>query len=276
MSLAELRLCAQISLVMVGAALSAGCVNYTARLEGDAHAAGRLTELYTGGIYPVQAILPKTLNRDVLRVYIEGDGHAWATASQPSTDPTPHENLVANLAANDPGGAVYLARPCQFVTNEHCNPKAWTDQRFSPQVIADMSSALDVIKLRYPVKRIELVGYSGGGAVALLLAGQRDDVVSVQTLAGNVAVTAWAQLHGLTPLDGSLDPVNYANKLRAIPQRHLVGDQDSVVPPTVASAYLAKLGSTQCVEIATVHANHQNGWPAAWADYSRRPTSCVK
>jgi len=58
--------------------------------------------------------------------------------------------------------------------------------------------------------------------VALLLAGQRDDVVSVQTHAGNIAVTAWAQLQGLTPLNGSLDPVNYANKLRTIPQRHLV------------------------------------------------------
>ncbi|MCT9826010.1 alpha/beta hydrolase family protein [Pseudomonas veronii] len=276
MPFAELRLYAQISLVMVGAALSAGCVNYTARLEGDAHAAGRMTELYTGGIYPVQAVLPKTLKGKVLRVYIEGDGHAWATASQPSTDPTPHENLVANLAANDPGGAVYLARPCQYVTNEHCNPKAWTDQRFSPQVIADMSSALDAIKLRYPVTRIELVGYSGGGAVALLLAGQRDDVVSVQTLAGNIAVTAWTHLHGLTPLNGSLDPVNYANKLRAIPQRHMVGDQDTVVPHAVSSAYLSKLSSTQCVEIATVHANHQDGWPAAWAVYSQRPISCVK
>jgi len=276
MPLAELRLYAQISLVMVGAALSAGCVNYTARLEGDAHAAGRMTELYTGGIYPVQAVLPKTLNSDVLRVYIEGDGHAWATASQPSTDPTPHENLVANLAANDPGGAVYLARPCQFVTNEHCNPKAWTDQRFSPQVIADMSSALDTIKSRYRATGFELVGYSGGGAVALLLASQRDDVSSVQTLAGNIAVTAWAQLHGVTPMIGSLDPTNYADKLRTIPQRHLVGDQDDVVPLAVSSAYLSELGSTQCVEVVTVHANHQDGWPAVWADYSRRPTRCGK
>jgi len=110
MPFTELRLYAQISLVMVGAALSAGCVNYTARLEGDAHAAGRVTELYTGGVYPVQAVLPKTVKSEVLRVYIEGDGHAWATARQPSTDPTPHENLVANLAANDPGGAVFRWR----------------------------------------------------------------------------------------------------------------------------------------------------------------------
>lgn len=276
MPFTELRLYAQISLVMVGAALITGCVNYTARLEGDAHAAGRTTEIYTGGIYPVQAVLPKSVKGEVLRVYVEGDGHAWATARQASTDPTPHENLVANLAANDPGGAVYLARPCQFVSNEHCNPKAWTDQRFSPQVIASMSSALDAIKLRYTGTRIELVGYSGGGAVALLLAAQRDDVVSVQTLAGNIAVTAWTQLQGLTQLSGSLDPVNYADKLKTIPQRHLVGDLDSVVPRAVSSAYLSSLGSTQCVEIATVHANHQDGWSAAWADYSRRPTSCLR
>lgn len=276
MPLAELRLYAQISLVMVGAVLSVGCVNYSARLEGNAQAAGRIVERYTGLNHPVLAVLPQTVKSRVLRVYIEGDGHAWATSSQPSTDPTPHDNLVANLAANDPSGAAYLARPCQFVTNEHCNPMVWTDQRFSLQAISEMSSALDDIKRRYSISNIELVGYSGGGAVALLLAAQRNDIVSVQTLAGNVAVTAWAQLHGLTPLNGSLDPVSYADKLGAIPQRHLVGDQDTVVPQAVASAYLSKFGSSQCVEIVTVHASHRDGWPTAWADFSQRPTNCMK
>jgi pimeloyl-ACP methyl ester carboxylesterase len=139
-----------------------------------------------------------------------------------------------------------------------------------------MASALDAIKLRYKAKGFELVGYSGGGAVALLLASQRDDVVSVQTLAGNIAVTAWSQLMGLTPLKGSLDPVDFADRLRSIPQRHLVGDKDDVVPRSVASAYLSKLGDSKCVEVVTVHADHQAGWTASWDSYSRRPTGCTQ
>ena len=70
MPVTELRLYAQISLVMVGAALGTGCVNYTARLVSDAHVAGRTAMIYTGGFYPVQSVLPKSVKGEVLRVYV--------------------------------------------------------------------------------------------------------------------------------------------------------------------------------------------------------------
>lgn len=96
-----------------------------------------------------------------LRVYLEGDGHAWATATQPSLDPSPHNLLVARLAVDDPTPNAYLARPCQFVMAPTCEPALWTDRRFSQEVVTSLSQALDQMKQRYGNREYELVGYSG-------------------------------------------------------------------------------------------------------------------
>ena len=62
--------------------------------------------LYHPGISPQ----PKTL-----RVYIEGDGHAWESRTRPASDPTPRNPVALDLAMADPGTdpVLYLARPCQ-------------------------------------------------------------------------------------------------------------------------------------------------------------------
>ena len=52
---------------------------------------------------------------DEVHVYIEGDGYAWATTTDPSDDPTPINPLALRLAAvDDAPNVLYLARPCQF------------------------------------------------------------------------------------------------------------------------------------------------------------------
>ena len=51
-----------------------------------------------------------------LTIYIEGDGQAWLTRTQPSLNPTPRNPLALRLAALDKSeNVVYLARPCQYV-----------------------------------------------------------------------------------------------------------------------------------------------------------------
>lgn len=102
-----------------------------------------------------------TMKATRLRVYLEGDGHAWATATQPSLDPSPHNLLVARLAVDDPTPNAYLARPCQFVMASACEPDLWTDRRFSQEVVTRLSQALDLMKQRYGNREFELVGYSG-------------------------------------------------------------------------------------------------------------------
>jgi pimeloyl-ACP methyl ester carboxylesterase len=223
--------------------------------------------------YTLQAMLPPAGTYRHLRVYIEGDGHAWATSSQPSTDPTPRISLMLKYASEDRNSAVYLARPCQFVMSSSCNVGAWTDRRFSRPVMEAMNASLDSLKSRFGVEQFELVGHSGGGDVALVLAGMRADVVQVQTIAGNVDPVFWAQLHNLSPLIDPVTPLQFKDKLRDLPQRHIVGTNDPVVPPAIAQEYAKRLSAT-CLEIASTTATHSTGFDDAWHHYSNTPIAC--
>lgn len=223
--------------------------------------------------FPIQAMVPAPGAYKHLRVYIEGDGHAWATSSQPSIDPTPHSSLMLRLAVNDAGPAAYLARPCQFVTSSDCNPGVWTASRFSKTEMDSMNSALSGLKSRFMVESIELVGHSGGGEVALVLAAMREDVEQVQTLAGNVDPIYWTTLHKLTPLKSPITPLQFRDKLRGVPQRHIVGLNDLIVPPAVVEAYRAQLDGA-CVEVVEVNATHTDGYDAVWKSLSNTPMRC--
>lgn len=112
-----------------------------------------------------------------LTVYIEGDGLAWVSRTEPSADPTPRKATGLALAAADPApNVVYLARPCQFTPmaqNPRCAAPYWTSKRFAPEVVASMSEAVSRFAAKVPGQPIHLVGYSGGGAVAVLVAAQR-------------------------------------------------------------------------------------------------------
>ena len=210
-----------------------------------------------------------------MRVYLEGDGQAWATPSQPSLDPSPRDLLVARLAFADPTPSLYLARPCQFVTAPGCSNRLWTNQRFGSEVLGSLDGALDLTKARYGNQTFELVGYSGGAALALLLAARRDDVVSVQTLAGNLSPRYWVRLLQLSPLEGSLEPLDYRERLRAVTQRHLAGDADSVMPAGVLNHYLDGLGEASCVQtVSLTQVSHRTGWEQAWATWRSQPIPC--
>lgn len=253
----------------ISALAISGCATPVSIAE-VAHAS-RLTPVIVGdGTFQIQSLQPKAGHFDRLRVYIEGDGRAWVTSSQPSADPTPLSAMLIKLATSDPTPAAYLARPCQFIDNINCRPAVWTDQRFSRTAIDSMSSALDALKQRFAVEQFELVGYSGGAAVALILAGERDDVFQLQTIAGNVDPVAWVQTKGLSPLSGSLDPLAYRAKLRSIPQRHFVGSADEVIAPTLVQGYASKV-QAQCLEIVEVNATHHDGYASVWAASSNQP-----
>jgi len=45
---------------------------------------------------------PSKISSKTLRVYIEGDGHAWENRNTPSTDPTPLNPISFQLALADP------------------------------------------------------------------------------------------------------------------------------------------------------------------------------
>lgn len=266
---------AAMALLLLGAMLG-GCQAPQLVLQELATEHSRQVETLASQPFPLVfsplAIKPATSR---IRVYLEGDGHAWATRSQPSLDPSPRHLLVAQLAFADPESSIYLARPCQFLKPTGCTNALWTNRRFAPEIVDSLDNALSLVKSRYGNDQFELIGYSGGAALALLLAVRRDDIAQVQTLAGNLSPQQWAQLQKLSPLTGSMEPLDQRRYLAEVPQRHLAGADDDIVPYEVLRYYIKKLGPTTCLEMAVIaNVSHAEGWPSAWLDWRERALNC--
>ena len=258
-------------------ALLAGCQSPQLALQELADTHQRRLQTLDTSPFPLLLAVPDAVptSSTRLRVYLEGDGRAWATPSQPSQDPSPRQLLVARLAFDDPQPSLYLARPCQFVRAPGCQPLLWTDRRFSPEVLDSLDAALSRIKATYHNQSFELIGYSGGGALALLLAARRDDVAQVQTLAGNLTPREWVKLQKLTPLRGSLEPLDYRQRLAGLPQRHLAGGDDRIVPAELLRHYRTSLGPASCLETKVLPAiDHGTGWVQAWKAWRAQPLNC--
>ncbi|CCJ99539.1 alpha/beta hydrolase family protein [Cronobacter malonaticus] len=213
-----------------------------------------------------------------LGVYIEGDGFAWVSRTRPSDDPTPHNPLGLKLATADPSGNVlYLARPCQFIVPplpSACNVHLWTDQRFSSNVIQVMNDVLSKVMQQYPQARIELVGYSGGGNIAALLAARRSDVVSLRTVAGNLDVAYVNALHRVSAMPDAQSAAEVAMKLVNLPQMHFSGADDNTVPPAVARRFQNAVGE-RCAQVEIVPGmDHGSDWAALWPGLLAKTPVC--
>lgn len=253
----------------------AGCKSSLEVVQQRGAQAGYHFEVSASQPFPLLQGVARALPAGGLtRVYIEGDGHAWSTPTQPSLDPTPRDRLVLELALSDPRPSIYLARPCQFVSAPGCRRELWTSARYSEEVVRSLDAALSALKARHQLSEFELVGYSGGGALALLLAARRDDVVQVQTLAGNLTPRRWAQLNGLSPLDGSLEPLDQRERLRAIPQRHLLGSADEVIAVSLQRDYAQRLDGACDHYVQLEGVRHVQGVAEAWRLWRHRPLDC--
>jgi hypothetical protein len=211
-----------------------------------------------------------SLKQDVLTIYIEGDGLAWLAANLPSRNPTPLNPVAFMMAMNDHNyhPIVYLARPCQYVFNKDwqgCQQAYWTNLRFSQDVITAMNQAIDFLKQTYDVKKIILIGYSGGGTIATLLAARRGDVKKLITVAAVLDLKQWIKSEGLSPMQGSLDPADEWQNLLSIPQTHWVGGKDKVVPKEIAYAFANHfpVGKRPSIKIVPDF-DHICCWATAW------------
>ncbi len=211
--------------------------------------------------------------RDLV-VYIQGDGRPYSRRDKVADNPTPASPLAFALAVQDPAPAVaYLARPCQFVAEEDvaswrsCVPADWTVERYGPRALAAMDRGLDVLKAAAGAARLHLVGHSGGGSMAALLAARRQDVAALVTVAANLDHAAWTAHHGVTPLHGSLNAADAASALRELPQLHFQGARDVITPAALNSRYFEALGEASCLEIHTAPmAGHGADWIAGWRE----------
>jgi len=228
-------------------------------------------EMLTTTPFELVSYMPaKITSNDVLTVYIEGDGFAWQNSRRPSSDPTPHNPVALKLALQDPNKSVaYLARPCQYQKGLEkslfCDQVFWTNKRYAPEVIEASEQALTQLKNIYNAKELVLVGYSGGAAVAALLAAQRDDVIKLITVAGNLNHQAWTEFHNVSPLIGSLNPVDVQKQLQTISQIHFVGKDDKNIPPKLVHDFIASYDSDELANLIVVPGqSHNCCWQDIW------------
>ncbi|MGI2027976.1 hypothetical protein [Endozoicomonas acroporae] len=243
----------------------------------DAYRQGLTATIYDQFYWPVYTLAPLQPLSDTLRIYIEGDGRAWLRSNRPSMDPTPTNRLVHHLMLKDASPDIaYLGQPCQYKMNGHCNSRVWTFGRYSKKVVETMNSVVSSLKENGGYRQLELIGYSGGGSIALLLAANRNDVISVRTVAGNLAPRYLNRYHGVSDMPTALNPESFSSHLSDIPQIHFVGSRDDIVPVEVTQHYARTLADQSCINILQVEADHLIGWIRQWPELLNTPPECIR
>ncbi|CAM3773887.1 hypothetical protein [Parendozoicomonas haliclonae] len=249
----------------------AGCTgkqNHSAFIQQKAQSINASAEVIQGGDFQLQTLQIMPGQQKTLRVYIEGDGKAWARRNRPSSDPTPDNPLSLNLMAADPvSDKAYIARPCQYVMSQNCSISIWTDLRYSQQAVDSINQVLDSLKSKGAYEKLELVGFSGGAALALLAAVERRDISAIRTVAGNLDPAYVNRLHNVSFMPAALSPVKNTRELDDVPQLHFFGSEDSVIPPEVYAAYRTWFGKQDCIKGMEVKgADHSDGWLEQWPE----------
>jgi pimeloyl-ACP methyl ester carboxylesterase len=156
----------------------------------------------------------------------------------------------------------------------------WTEGRFSPAAISLGNKAIDALLQRlapYSTQQqlqIRLVGYSGGGAYAALLASKRTDVSCLITIAAPLDIEAWSHLQQIAPLRTSLNPASPSQRLPKIDQAHWVGGKDPIVPPQSIGIFLTNNASPNTQVHVLPKANHLEPWASQWPELLQK--SCGK
>lgn len=186
----------------------------------------------SSGNYTLGAWYKITKPGAVLKVYIEGDGHAFDRKGQPTTNPTPEGLFLRKLAAQDTSpNVVYLARPCQYLMSRQCTQKDWTTGRFSPAIIEAMDGAVVQLMKKARTDQVILIGYSGGALVSSLIAVRHPEAVKkLITIAGVLDHEKWTSYHGDAPLTESMNITPFMAQFQKLNQVHYAGQKDSVVP----------------------------------------------
>jgi len=212
-----------------------------------------------------ESIAPDTAE---LHIYLGGDGRAFLSRQRVARDPTSREHLGLRLAIADPAPSLFLARPCYYgeASSPACDPTLWTVDRYSPKVVAAVVAGLQQVVERYPEARVTLVGYSGGGVIALLAAREVSRVTRIITIAAPLDTAAWTSHHGYTELSASSNPAALGSWREELVQLHLVGEDDREVPGLIARSYQERTGlKPPRSEVVTLSGyDHRCCWLESW------------
>ena len=202
-----------------------------------------------------------------LNIYLEGDGRPWIKRFYINSDPSPLYPLGLDLMTRDAGPAMYVTRPCYNIeTDERCRSELWTSARYSPEVVRAMSEAIESELATFEnVERITLIGYSGGGTLALLIAQEIERVSRVITVAGSLDTEAWTRLHKYSSLSASINPADVPLR-RNVAYIHLLGEKDKNIPPETGVSVYSQFGHRH---IVYERYNHSCCWVQDWPEILR-------
>lgn len=251
-----LRACALFAAVL----FVSGCAVSPSTAFHQAAAARGLTS-HSIGTDPALLVFAKNTDhtQGPVHVYLDGDGRPL-----PAGDPTTRERLVLKLMAADNATALLLGRPCYYQGRAACAARLWTEARYGETVVHAMATALNNELERFPGRRIVLIGYSGGGALAMLLAPRLQRIDHILTVAANLDIGAWAQHHGQAAPAASLNPGDQPALPARISQVHLFGAQDRNVPANLMRTAAARSPGARVVVVPDY--NHRCCWSRAWPE----------
>ncbi len=208
--------------------------------------------------------------------YIEGDGAAFNGKYQVSHNPTPKRQDFLKLAILDERpNVVYVARPCQYTPmsmNPKCNNSYWTHKRMSEDSVEAINDVINTINDKK--KPFSLVGFSGGGGMAVLVAARNPLVKDILTISANLDHVAFTKHHNVTPMVGSLNPIDYAMSIKEIPQIHVSGGKDKTIPVFIADKYV-EISNSPCVKQKIIPEQaHSRNWNYIWPYLLDIPITC--
>ena len=218
---------------------------------------------------------PKTVDK-FIHVYLGSDGTPWENPKQIASDPTPRNPVMLRLMALDSTASVYVGRPCYhgFSRRPECHPRWWTSARYSEPILESLGSVLTQIWEEHESSEMILFGYSGGGALAMLLAERLSYVQGVVTLAGNIDIEAWADYHAYSPLTESINPASRLPLRETLFQLHVIGRKDKAVPPPMVQLALKRQDGIKPIVIDDV--DHQCCWEVLWPGILRKVNHALK
>lgn len=205
----------------------------------------------------------------VLHVFIEGDVSVKQALRTSPPDPTPRGALMLRMMRLDSAGAILLGRPCHhgLYVMDQCEVRHIGPERYSAETVDSMQAALQDEMRQSGADRAVLIGYSGGGALAMLLAGHMPGIAAVVTLAGNLDNTALVDLHGAPPLTGSLDPASQPRLPPSVLQLHFFGELDENIPLSAAQNTLIRQNATPIIMRGF---DHECCWENIWPEILMR------
>ncbi|OHX37794.1 alpha/beta hydrolase [Methylomonas sp. LWB] len=248
--------------------VTAACASPSAKLQNQARQFGLTAETVIANGFRLDTYSRSgSTASERLHVYLEGDGRPYEAGILPSADPTTRASVALPLQAVDPAPSLYIARPCYngHAVDPGCAPPLWTDARYGEIVVQTLADALRDYTERRGFKKLLLIGHSGGGSLALLLAERLPQTLGVVTVAGNYDIDAWTDLHHYQALTASLNPAR--RPASGLPEWHFLGAADQNIPPALVQTALRRRPNAR-VEI--VDAGHAQGWPGLWPGILRK------